>query len=173
MAEHPRAAHAGYVMEPVEEVSHRLPLDERLSAHRVIWRLQPVLLAVLVLGAAGSLSGLFSEGWLSSTTVGDARNEATYERFVRYGKEAVVEARLAGPSPLVSIPLDYLGHFKLDRVVPEPASVRVDGDMLHQSFDSAGPVVVRFYLMPVDPGSASSVWTLDGTEVRLRHLTYP
>jgi hypothetical protein len=108
-----------------------LQIEQDLEFQRREWRVQHVgwwFLTAFVLAAA---AGLFGGGPLSHARAGDpSRLQAEYERFTRVGAHTriLLRGRADPGQPLdVAFERTYFEGFRVDRVVPEPESVRFGG----------------------------------------------
>ena len=159
-------------IEPVRDSS--LELEEALPMQRLFWRLEWVLLAVILVVMALSLAGMFGGGWLAQreTVAGDLT--VRYERFVRVDLTTILEVELSGRE--LAIDADYFADFALERVVPAPSVQRArDGELVF-GFETGGdsPYTVRFYLTPGNPlGTTETVVRADDARVAISHFTFP
>ena len=150
-----------------------LELDESLPMQRLFWRLEWVLLALMVAAMALSLAGLFGGGWLSAREV--VRDDLTvrYERFVRVDLTTVVEVAFTGQE--LAFDAGYFSQFNLEHVVPAPSAQRArDGELVFEFESDGAPYTARFYLTPNDPLSRTSTTLRAGdTRVELSTFTFP
>lgn len=157
-------------LKDIEKIEHSVELKEFHRVHVWIWRLQYVFMALVIATAAFTVAGLFGGGGISLAQEAGGGAGIVYQRFARYGRETVVEVR---PSDgRVGIPLAYFERFKLDAVVPEPRTQRVEGNRIVFEFDAAGDLAVRFHLLPRRSGRSETVITA-GTAFTITQFTWP
>ena len=108
-----------------------LQINQDLEFQRREWTMQHVGWWLLTSFVAAAAAGLFGGGPLSEARVGDAsRLEVEYERFTRVGSHTriVLRGRTDRHEPLdVAFERSYFEGFRLERVLPEPESVRFAG----------------------------------------------
>ena len=140
---------------------------------RLFWRLEWVLLALIVAAIVLSLAGLFGGGWLSARE--DTQGDVTvrYERFVRIDLTTILEVELATNE--VAIDADYFADFHLERVVPTPSAQRTrDGEIVFEFAGDGAPYTARFYLTPGDPlGQTSTTVRAGDARFDLSFFTFP
>ena len=158
-------------VEPLRESS--LELEEALPMQRLFWRLERVLIAVILVVMALSLAGLFGGGWLShrEATAGDLT--VRYERFVRVDLTTIMEVELSGRE--FAVDADYFADFALERVVPTPAAQRArDGEFVFEFETGGAPYTVRLYLTPGNPlGITETAVRAGDARVALSQFTFP
>lgn len=150
-----------------------LDLEESLPMQRVFWRFEWALFGLIVLVMVASLAGLFGDGWLSRTEVLEGDLMVRHERFVRLDKSTIVE--VAHASDELAISREYFEDFRLEQVVPAPASQRIADDDLLFTFDAdPGRYTARFYLVPLNPGGWTTATLRSGdTRIDLSQFTFP
>ncbi|GAA5514425.1 hypothetical protein Dcar01_03180 [Deinococcus carri] len=119
-----------------------LELSQDLDFHRREIRGEKIGWAVMLLVVLAALLGLFGSGPLSTgeARTPDGRLEAEYNRFARY--MAPAELRLTFRPEAVRegqvqvwLSRDYLQHMVIQKVIPEPDSVQLDGPRLIYTFN--------------------------------------
>src|SRR5262245_27540118 len=128
-------------------------LERQLRFHRLEWRIQHIGWVFLAVFLALAFAGLFGRGPLSHARAPAATGRISYERFVRNGApaELVITATGGGAQGVSSIEIsaDYLEAFRIERVTPEPTTVRRSGGQLVYEFASASSgEVISFQLDP-------------------------
>lgn len=153
--------------------------ESELAFHRTEWRVQRVGWIVLALFLLLALGGLFGSGPLSHVRTGNSAGRIEYERFVRNGTptNVVVTATTDAARGIsrVEITASYLEAFRIERITPEPTSVRIDGRQLLYEFASAAPgAAISLHILPQRPGRHSATVRIDGgAPLQLRQFTYP
>jgi hypothetical protein len=152
--------------------------EPALAFHRAEWRIQRVgwVLVALLLATAGA--GLFGNGPLSRAHSGNAAGRVDYQRFTRYGLSTdlvVTPVASAHGVNRVAIGADYLELFRVERITPEPAAVRIAGPNIVYEFASASPgASISFHMRPQRLWRHSATVTIDGgAPLQISQLTYP
>lgn len=161
-----------------------LELNQDLDFQRRSWKVQRIgwaLMALVVVAAALGLLG--GSGLLSDTIIGSETDELQirYHRFLRQGKPVTldIQAWPADDEKQVKIQLDrdYLNHFKLDQVVPEPSQTEAHSETLIFTFDLAQPgdsVEIKFDMRPEFSGAVSGhVGIENGPSLEISHFVLP
>ena len=153
-------------------------LDAQLKFHRREWRIQRIGWALVAVFLACALGGLFGNGPLSRTHAVNAAGRVEYQRFVRYGLSTdlvVTPTSSAQGVNRVELDADYLEAFRVERITPEPASVRLSGPHIVYEFASAAPgASIAFQIRPQRLWRHASAVGIDGgARVEISQLTYP
>jgi len=110
----------------IEQVQHTIDMDEALPMHKIGWIVQRIgwvlVLLLLVLAALG----LFGTGLLSHKQLQSGGNAIAYERFARYEANTALRftAMHHNGEVMVQLPQQYLQHFTIESVIPEPQQVQ-------------------------------------------------
>jgi hypothetical protein len=157
-----------------EQAEIDLAIDEQLPMHERGWKVQRIgLLLILALVLCCSV-GLFGDGVASTSKITGKTAEIEFERFYRF--QAKMELKIEVNSEtrsVVSIPTDYLKHFEIESIVPEPQQNEFNGKSIDYMFNGKGGKVVTFYLVPQQIGRVSAVVAVDGDSFALNHFIYP
>jgi hypothetical protein len=153
-------------------------LDAQLKFHQREWRIQRVGWVLVALFLALALGGLFGNGPLSRSHADSAAGRVEYERFVRYGLSTDLVVRPTGSAQGVNriqLDADYLEAFRVERITPEPASVRISGPHIVYEFASTAPSAsISFHIRPQRLWRHTSAVSIDGgAPVEISQLTYP
>lgn len=158
-----------------------MEIDVDPSFQKREWSVQLVVWIVMGLLVVGALFGLFGEGPLSSTEAADPGTEfsLTYERFARRHGETWLEVDAPGAeSAHMELWTDrtYAERVLVRQMIPEPMSVRSDGDRIVYVFESAPakPFRVRIILEPDEIGLyPGHIGVLGGPSVAFTQFVYP
>ncbi|HET9447120.1 MAG TPA: hypothetical protein VFO35_12705, partial [Steroidobacteraceae bacterium] len=117
-------------------------------------------------------------GPLSRSHADSASGRVEYERFVRYGLTTdlvITPTGSAQGANRVEFDADYLEAFRVERITPEPASVRIKGSRIVYEFASTAPdAAISFHIRPQQLWRHTSVVSIDGgAPVEVSQLTYP
>jgi hypothetical protein len=153
-------------------------LDSDLAFHRREWHIQRIGWGSIAVFIAFALGGLFGNGPLSRTHADGAAGRIEYERFVRAGLSTDLVVKPTGSARGVNrIELDahYLEAFRVERVTPEPAAVRIIGGKLIYEFASAAPgASISFHIRPQRLWRHNAAVSIDGgAPLEISQLTYP
>jgi hypothetical protein len=152
--------------------------DLALNFHRREWRIQRIGWVLIALFLVLAVGGLFGNGPLSRAHTDDGAGRIDYERFTRYGSSTdlvVTPVASAHGVNRVAISGDYLEAFRIERITPEPAAVRMTGASIVYEFASAAPgASISFHIRPQRLWRHSATVTIDGgTPLHVSQLTYP
>jgi len=160
----------------VEVIKHSLELDEKLSHQIKGWKAQKICGVIILIIIGLTALGLFGGGPLSWRKIEKTGTTLQYEAFTRVEKEMDVSLRLSGNDALeVTIPMRYLDHFKLEKIVPDAYESRISGGNVQYSFKGTpeGEMVVHFFLYPKKAGNIKGVWQVNQQNFQLTHFIYP
>lgn len=160
----------------VEKVFTALEIDESIDLHILAWRIQPVAWFIIILFIVTGALGLYGTGWLSKVSF--TRNEVTvnYERYFRNGAEMKIKIddwNKFDQTELI-FSRDYLTHFSIGSIVPEPDEVAISGGDVHYFFKgSPGTRTISFFVVPQEAGKISGQLTVNQSVFHLSHIIYP
>lgn len=147
------------------------------------WRVQRVGWVLMLLFVLAGLLGVVGSGPLSNATSGNPDGvEIQYQRFARsYASQELIVTiaplLLGGEQVELSITRDYLDHFEVETVIPEPEETRVDGQWITYVFNLARTdegVHVILRLSARDFGIHSgTVRVGEDDRARFRQVIYP
>jgi hypothetical protein len=153
-------------------------LDAQLKFHQREWRIQRIGWALVALFLALALGGLFGNGPFSRAHAAGAAGRVEYQRFVRNGLSTDLIVTPTGSAQgvnRVEIDAHYLEAFRIERITPEPAAVRMNGPRIVYEFASAAPgASISFHIRPQRLWRQTSGVSIDGgAPVEISQLTYP
>jgi hypothetical protein len=154
-------------------------LERQLRFHRLEWRVQRIGWVFVALFLVLAFAGLFGGGPLSHAHAQAATGRIDYERFLRNGAPAELVITSAGGGAQgvgsIAISADYLEAFRIERVTPEPTTVRRVGAQLVYEFASASSgSVISFQIDPQQLWRHRAVVRIDnGPPLEIWQLTYP
>jgi hypothetical protein len=159
-----------------ESVKTDLEIEEDLPLHEKGWRVQRggwIFIFVLTVAAA---FGVFGDGLASKKTLRDDGTLVEYDRFYRH--EARMELKIhlensGSDTAHVSFTNNYLKDFKIESILPEPGSSRVQGGRVHYFFDGNGPMDITFYCTPRAFGTTDGRIGIGNKEYPISHFIYP
>jgi len=163
-------------------MSRRQVLDDFESErifHEHEWRIQRIGWCLLTIFLALAFAGLFGKGPLSHVRAENASGRIEYERFIRYGAPAEFVVTPAGKAAhgisRVEIASSYLQAFRIERVTPEPTTVRIAGEQLVYEFATSAPgAAISFEVDPRQLWRHRTLVRIDGgAPLELSQLTYP
>jgi hypothetical protein len=154
-------------------------LERQLRFHRLEWRVQRIGWIFVAVFLALAFAGLFGGGPLSHARAEAATGRIEYERFVRSGSptELVVTPASGAQQGVsrIAIAADYLAAFRVQRVTPEPRTVRMAGGQLIYEFAaSSSGAAISFDIDPQELWRHRAVVHIDdGPPLEIWQLTYP
>lgn len=164
-----------YKKKIVEQIQHRLELDEHLKLHEKGWVIQRVGWIIMLLLVLAGAMGVFGSGIVSkqSPVIGGITVE--YERFFRYEAEMkILVQSSAEPVTSISFPQTYLKDFRIVRFVPDPHHNQSTPEDVVYFFQGGQNQIVSAYLIPKDYGSVKGQMKVNQRHViHLAHFIYP
>lgn len=160
----------------VERIKHSLELEERLDHQLKGWMIQKICSAGIGIIVLLTALGLFGNGLLSSKKIEKNGISLQYEKFLRYEKEMNLGWSTTGYEEIeILIPMQYLDHFKIEKVVPEGYETVITKGYVSYTFkgDNAAHTSIRFYLTPQKTGNVTGEWLVNKQNFQLRHFIYP
>ena len=135
-----------------------LELQQDLVLQRREWIVERVGWCIMLLLLVAALLGAFGRGWLSHTSVADARGtlRLDYERLTRLQSTTeltvvLAPAALHGDTARVWIDREFMQALQIQHITPQPALVDVDTNRLTYVFMATEPertVTIRFAIQP-------------------------
>lgn len=157
----------------IEVIKTGIPIEEDLDLHEKGWVVQRVgwvlMLAIMLFTGLG----LFGEGVLSKRSPEIGTNKITYDRFGRYEKEMEIMVEAKENIKTISLPQDYLKHFHIVRIVPEPVNNQAVGSDVQYNFLGDQNKLISLYIKPEDFGSLSGVFKVNDQAIQLNQFIYP
>jgi hypothetical protein len=160
----------------IEPVFTGMEIDESLDLHVIAWKIQPVAWALIGVFVLAGLLGLFGTGPLSNSVEKKGAVTIHYERFYRYGSIMKLSIRDEGNSSqtIVEFPQDYISHFNISSIMPEPSETAMSDDGVIYTFKGGSESrTIVFNLEPQDAGNASGMVMVNDTKINLSHFIYP
>jgi hypothetical protein len=141
----------------IEESSHDLQLDEKLSMHEAGWVAQAIGLTFIFFIVLSAAAGLYGEGPLSKRIEKSPNATLEYQRFNRYQHETELKVNIQQTNGVVTvaIPNDYLEQVEIKSIQPEPKSNKIEGGYVKYSFEGSGTSNITFFIKPQNYGAIS------------------
>lgn len=78
-----------------------------------------------------------------------------YERYLRYSVKTAIHIQLKDrlSDSVLAINADYIKAMKVDKIIPEPSAMTLNGDKLVYKFASDNIQQVSFFVEPIRTGS--------------------
>ncbi|MGV3657459.1 MAG: hypothetical protein ACO1NX_05875 [Chitinophagaceae bacterium] len=157
----------------VEKILPNLQIDEQVQLHQTGWVVQRIGWVVIFLLPLLGAFGMFGEGMISSRQEEKGGVSVEYDRFYRYEKEMQIDLTSARHMAQVGFPQQYLKHFRIVRIIPEP----------EQQLASSGNIVFRFsgtdnrhisvYAVPETYGSLRGSVVVNNQVFSIHHFIFP
>ena len=160
----------------IEVVKTDLQIEEELDAHRKGWTAQKVGLALLYALILAAAAGLFGDGIASNKKQSADQVTVESQRFYRF--QAPMELKItagntSGDDVTVSFPNEYLKHFEVKGIVPEPGENRFADNRVEYTFDATGDADITFFLIPQSRGNISGSMDVNDQQFQLDHFIFP
>ncbi|GEM49937.1 hypothetical protein [Deinococcus cellulosilyticus] len=154
-----------------------LEIDQDMHHEKREWTAQRFAWGVFFLLLVAALLGLFGGGYFSSRTQINPDLQVDFQFFLRMKAPTRLEIKLlrTQEKPELLISRDYLRHFQIENIQPEPDQVSSEGGFQQFTFNrlEAGTPIV-FDLKTTDVGSIPGQVGLNSTDLlTVHHFVYP
>ena len=158
----------------IEQIKPTLEIDEQLNLHKTGWKIQRVgWVFIFMLPLLGAM-GMFGEGFISNQKEKKGTIETKFERFYRYEKEMQLSIKSpAAHMAQIALPQEYLGHFRVVRIIPEPEHRLAIGQNIVFQFGGNSNRQVTIYAIPQVYGSIRGVMAVNNHQFSLHHYIFP
>ena len=161
----------------VEEVVNAdLEIEEHIHLQKTGWVAQRIGLCIMLVFVLLALLGLFGDGILSKRTTVIKDVTLEYERFYRHEGTMELKIEVAGNNTTgvdVAFPVDYLKHFEIRSILPEPKGNRIENGNEHYHFDASGPTNITYYFVPREVGAIAGAIEVNDAIFSVNHFIYP
>ena len=158
----------------IEQIKPTLEIDEQIGLHKTGWVVQRVGWVLIFLLPVLGAMGMFGEGFISSQKETKGLIETEFERFYRYEKEMQLSIKSpAAHMGQISLPQQYLGNFRVVRIIPEPEHRLAIGQNIVFQFGGNSNRQVTIYAVPQSYGAISGVLTVNNQQFSLHHYIFP
>lgn len=160
----------------IEEIKPNLEIDEHIHLHKRSWKVQRIGWILIYTFIAAAALGLFGDGWLSKRKIINDAATVEYDRFFR--QEAYMQFKVNitasdNTGAIVSFPNEYLKHFKIASITPEPKENNISGKQVNYYFPGAAPMNIVFYLSPQTTGNVEGNVAVNNNRFTISHFIYP
>lgn len=158
-----------------------LEMEQDLEFQRLSWKIERAAWLVMALLMIGGLLGAFGSGPLSRVSTGETNKlQLEYERFGRYESPSSLKIHLKAPAESeearIKISRSYFDAVRLERIIPEPVSVRVVDGWLDYTFkvDAPATLSVKVDVTTQTFGRVEgTVASQDGAQLSFYQFIYP
>jgi hypothetical protein len=158
----------------MNKIEHSLELEDSIDLHKRGWVIQRFFWAFFILFLLAAALGLFGNGLMSKVEVKAGNSTIEYERFGRYSN--LMNIKFYGPDSgisEISFPLEYMNHFKIEKVFPKPESeTQKDGRLIYR-FDKDNSYKINVELKPEEYGFINNNIRVNKGTVQIVHIIYP
>jgi hypothetical protein len=148
--------------------------------HRREWLVQRIAWGLLILVIAAGLAGSFGSGPLSKRAMATASGTIEIDRFARRhasGEWRIqpIQSAAEGSQLALRISSSFLERYEIAAIVPEPASMTIDGSDVVFVFDAADARgTVAFHVEPENVGLGEGSFVLNDSEpLLIQQFVYP
>jgi hypothetical protein len=159
----------------IEQVHHTIEMDESMGLHKTGWAIQRVGWTVLFTLVVMAALGLFGSGVLSRRTKEASGNMVEYERYGRFENSTYMHLKALAENgkAILIIPQQYLKHFELEAIVPEPDKQHaVEGHQVF-TFLAEAPVHIMVRGIPKKTGPLETTVRINNTNFDLSQYIFP
>ncbi|WP_207533091.1 hypothetical protein [Desertivirga arenae] len=151
-----------------------LALEKDLAIEKNEWpilRAGWVFMGLIVIGGA---MGLFGGGFLSHTLVKHRDISIGYDQILRYSlnSEITIEGNKLSKDSSILINSDYTKKIKIEEVIPEPESVKLEGQKIRYKFHSRRSDNIILYIKPIGRGEQRLTLELDGFKLDINQYIF-
>lgn len=159
----------------IERVKTSLQIDENIDLHIRGWIFQRIGWALMLLFLTCAALGLFGNGALSRKVLADDGTSVTFEKYTRRESETEFEIVTRSNAEIVRLvlPPAFLHAFKIEKVVPEPSSQRVDNGATVLQFTGSGEAQITLFVSSRTAGSVQSTLRVDEKSFDIDQFIYP
>lgn len=159
----------------IEQVHHTIEMDESMGLHKTGWAIQRVGWIVLLLTVVLAALGLFGSGLLSQKKEESSGNVVEYERYGRFENSTYMHLKALAENgkAILIIPQQYLRHFELEAIVPEPDQQHaVEGHQVF-TFLAEAPVHIMVRGIPKKTGPLETTVRINNIPFNLSQYIFP
>jgi hypothetical protein len=158
-----------------EQIEHFIEIDESLKQPATGWTIQRIGWTCFVLVLICVLLGFFGNGILSHRKAETSGNMVEYERYGRFKSSTSMHFKAGNENgqAVLCIPQEYLKHFELERITPEPDQQKVVGGHHVYTFLADAPVHILLRGVPKKRGAISAKVKINRTEFSLSQFIFP
>lgn len=151
-----------------------LEIDQDMRFSRRDWRAHRIGWAALAAVVAIAAAGGFGRGALADEERSAGEMSVRYDRVARHEARSLLEVRVPPHAQTVWIDQSLEERWRIEHIVPEPDSVRVDGDRVIYDIDVGEQGgVVRFDMKPERNGRAQGHIGVDDASVPVEQWVLP
>lgn len=158
----------------VEEVRPDLDIDEHLQMQERGWSFQRVGLYCILIFVVTAAAGLYGNGFASKKILREGGTSIEFEQFFRH--EAKMQLKIITNSDkkvILSFPAEYLSHFEIEAIVPDPGESSFESGDVKYSFTGDDSKTITFYVVPQDVGNVKGTVKVDEHVFTINHLIFP
>lgn len=159
----------------MQRIKTSLELEDDIKLHETGWIIQRAGWIIILLLVIASALGLFGNGLLSKAEITDNTNKLSFEKRARYEApmQMTIHATSRNNRIEVRIPQSYFDTVALDKVVPEPQEQTIAKGFAIFTFETEGPSVIKFYLIPEKTGTVKAQIQVNESDFSISQFIYP
>ena len=161
-------------VDKTEHIKHSLELQEDIPLFKRGIHFQRAGIVLMFIFLICGAAGAFGTGPISQQhlTVGTAQIES--EKFLRFKDETELIFRIqqVEAEAEISFPAEYLEHFEVKNIMPEPVATEIVADKVVYRFAANQKAVIRFFLSPGQTGSVDGILSVNNEPVSISHFIY-
>ncbi len=161
----------------IEQVKSSLEIEEDLALHETGWIIQRIGWALMLVFLVCALLGLFGNGTLSETKLSAEGTTVRYNKYLRSESDTELEIVTNDVRGEIRVELspDFIKLYKLDRLVPQPSSQKIQDGYTILEFSANGRANLAFFLTTREGvrGSVTNTLAINNTQFTLSHFIYP
>lgn len=154
-----------------------LEIDQDIQHEKIEWKIQRVAWIFMLLLLVVALLGLFGGGFFSPRNLYNRDLQVNFESFLRVDAPFRMDVKVLNTDeqPELLISRDYLKHFEIESIQPEPEQVSTKGEFQHFRFNRLeSGTHILFDLKPRDMGGIEGQMGADSQSLLpVHHFVYP
>jgi hypothetical protein len=160
----------------IEMVKTDLEIEEKIDAHKKGWTAQKAGLIFILAFILSAAAGVFGDGPASKARITKEQITVESERFYRHEARMELRIHVIGAETdgvTVTFPSEYLQHFLVDSILPEPKENNTTHGQTSYSFQGRGDMDITFYMNPQTPGTIAGEVLVNEKSFPLKTFVYP
>ncbi len=158
----------------LEEIHVDLDIQEHLKMQEGARRFQQVGLFCILLFVGSAAFGLYGNGVVSKKHLTKDEINIHFERFFRFQAKMGLQIQATNDRDIsISFPIQYLNHFEISSIVPEPTETRVEGSQVKYAFKGRDELTATFYLVPQQIGQIKGSVNVNENTFSISHFIFP
>ena len=152
-----------------------MEMEENIDVQKKGWVIQRVGWIVMAVFVAMAAFGFFGDGIVSKKNIQSGVQKLEYQKYSRFesAMELKFDLNSATQQNIISFPVNYLGNFRIESILPEPKQNQSGNERVNYVFEGNGPMKIIFYLVPKNIGELEADVFVNNQRFHFNHFIYP